>query len=573
MTPTVKKALLLLLAGGLLLGGWSLWTAVADAPKESKELKPVVVVSLSGYDKTLDNVAMLGKASGHPELARELIVILKLVAIQGGLAGPDKTRPWGAVVQADGDALAGCAFLPCADLATLASLASVLEPLAGKAEDIGGGVFRIRSHAKPVYVKQKDGWAFFAYSPEALDSPPTDPIALLAGLNTDYDAAVRVYAANIPLKQREKFAQWLNGHVEPYVGQGRYEPNRIYALRKQATDGVLRPVFAALNDLETVTVGWTLDIVAKKTSVEFSVTAQEGTETAAALANLHDVKSQFRGFRLPDAVLMGNWAAQISPMKSTAPDALVEAYRALAVGRIEQEGSRVEEGKEFVANLAELVLANVHSGRVDGGMAVLLKPDAVTLLAGGYVADGAKLTKAGKLMVHAAAQEKPAVAEWIKLDADEFQSVRFHTLSIPIPAQAKEQTNIVSLIGEKLEVAIGIGPQSAYVAVGREPLASIKQVIVQSAADVNTQKDLPPVEVSLALGTAAKFIATRCKIENVSFVAMLVAAILEKSPGRDHAKLIGSLIPRGVKYRLELEEGIVTLIGRLSTKEADEERK
>ena len=317
----MRKSLLLALAGGLLLGGWGLWAATAGSPKEPKKLKPVVVVSHASYDKMLDNVAMLGRATGNPELAKELIVILKLVAIQQGLTGPDKERPWGAVVQADGDELTGCAFVPSADLAKLAAL---VEPFVGKAEQLGGGVYKIRCRAKPVYVKQKDGWALFAYSPEALDSLPADPVALLDGLNAQYDAAVRVYAANIPPTHREKFIECLRKRVDRYAAQGRHEPDRFYALRKQVGEKVLQSVNAAVNDAETVTVGWTLDTAAQKTYVEVGVTAKEGTETARALAGVYGVKSQFSGFRLPGAALDGQLGR---------PDAFAKVRHAGYAGR------------------------------------------------------------------------------------------------------------------------------------------------------------------------------------------------------------------------------------------------
>ncbi len=555
----MRKALLMLLGGGLLLGGWGLWAATADSPKEAKNLKPVVVVSLTSYDKMLDNVAMLGTAFGKPELARELIVILKLVAIQQGLAGPDRARPWGAVVQADGDALTGCAFVPSADLAKLAAL---MEPVVGKAESVGGGVYKIRSRMKPVYVTQKDGWAFFAYNSEALDSSPADPIALLAGLNTQYDAAVRIHAANILPKHRRQFIEWLKNRVDPYANQVQCEPACIYAVRKQATDEMVRPVMAAVNDADTITVGWTLDIAAQKTYMEFGMTAREGTETARSLASVYDVKTQFSGFRLPGAAMVGNWAVPMPSLRIASLDAVVEAIHVLTTENGEKAEEQATVAKQLVADLADLVQANVKSGRVDGGMAVLLKPDAATLLTGGYVADGAKLNSAVKLIAAAAARRNPGVAEWIKLDAAEFQSVHFHTLSIPIPPEAKNREQAVSLIGEKLEMAVGIGRQSVYVAVGREPIAALKQVIEQSAADA--PKNVPPVELSLAVGPVARFVAAGCPSQTIRSVAALLAAAVEPAADRDHLRLVASSIPNGVKCRLEVEEGILKLIGRLS---------
>jgi hypothetical protein len=47
--------------------------------------------------------------------------------------------------------------------------------------------------------------------------------------------------------------------------------------------------------------------------------------------------------------------------------------------------------------------------------------------------------------------------------------------------------------------------------------------------------------------------------------AALVAGLLEKTADRDHVKLTVTPIERGARLRLELEEGILRLIGKMST--------
>lgn len=559
----MKKTLLLmmLLAGGLVLGGWRLWAATGNL-NPTKDLKPVVVISVSGYNKLMDNVATLGKVSGTPALARELNTILKLIAIQQEMGGPDRTRPWGAVLQTDGDEFTGCAFIPSSNLAKLAAM---VEPFVGKAEEVGRGIYKVRSHIKPVYVTQRDGWAFFAYNAEAFDAAPADPMALLAGLNTQYDVAVRIHAANILPRHREQIGQWLKMQFEPYAGQQQNEPARVYALRKQATDTVLRPALAAIDEAETLTVGWTIDNAAQKTYVDVAMTAKAGTETARAIAGMVDVKSQFSGLRLPGAALVGNWAGQIPPQKAEALSGLVETVRVYTIGNSDRENgtkTKTQVARQLVDSLADLLQSNVTSGRVDGGVAVVAKPDALTVLAGGYVADDAKLTDAVRLIAAKAVEQDPSAAEWIKLDADECRTVRLHTLSIPIPSDMQDRERLVSLIGETFDMVIGIGPQGVYVAAGREPLAAIKQVIEQSSA--NGGVPIAPVEFSLALGETAKFLAAAGRSEGRSMAA-LVGMALEPSVGRDHVKLTAGPIPQGVQYRIEVEEGILKLLSRLST--------
>lgn len=567
----VKKTLLVLLASLLLLGGWRLWAVAAGSAKPPRNLKPVAIVSLSGYDKTLDNLALLGKASGNTELARELILVLKLVAIQEGLSGPNKTKPWGIAVLADGEALTGCAFLPSGDLAKLAEL---MEPLLGKAESMGDGIYKIRSNGKPVFVKQNDGWAYFAYSAEDLDASPADPMALLDGLNSQYDAAIRIHAANLLPKHREQILEWLGGGIDACGKQGSCEPDRIYALRRQLTDETIRPMMAATSDLETLTLGWTLDTAAQKTSVELCATAREGSGVARQLASMFGAKGQFGGFRLPDAALSANWTLQFPPLKSTTPDALIEAFRELAVADVEKDETPKDlarSAKKLVADVATMILANAHEGRVDGGMALLLKPDAVTVLTGGYVADTAKLTETIKQTAAAIKEREPRAADWVKLDAGESRSVRLHTLSIPMPPEAKARQQVVALIGDRLELAIGVGPQSAYAAIGRDPLGAVKRVLEPPAS--GSSQGGPAVELSLAVGTMAKFIAGTSRNDRARAFAAILAASLEPSAGRDHIKITAASIPHGLKCRIEAEEGILKLIGRLRGSALDEEQK
>jgi hypothetical protein len=86
------------------------------------------------------------------------------------------------------------------------------------------------------------------------------------------------------------------------------------------------------------------------------------------------------------AALTGNWTVQAPALKSKTPDVLVEAFRLWAVESSDAKDENAATAslvKQILTDVAELVLANIHGGRVDGGMALLLKPQGVTLLAGG----------------------------------------------------------------------------------------------------------------------------------------------------------------------------------------------
>ena len=136
-----------------------------------------------------------------------------------------------------------------------------------------------------------------------------------------------------------------------------------------------------------------------------------------------------------------------------------------------------------------------------------------------------------KLVLEAVKSDHPEMASnidsWVKLNAEQFQGVTLHTVSIPIPSDANDREKIVPLIGETLEVVIGTSKDSVYVAAGRDPLAALKKAIEQSAADAS--KSVPPVEISVSLSKVAEFIAAVGKPHERQQAAKLAAAFKQSS--------------------------------------------
>ncbi len=206
----------------------------------------------------------------------------------------------------------------------------------------------------------------------------------------------------------------------------------------------------------------------------------------------------------------------------------------------------------------------VTKGRIDKGLAVVLKPDAVTVLAGGAVVNNGRIDELAKLLLEMAKETHPEMASnldhWVKLDAGKFEGIELHTLSIPIPPDAKDHDKLVPLIGETLEVVIGTTKDSVYLAAGRDPMEALEKAIKQSAADAS--KSVPPLEISVSLSKLADFIAAAGNPHERPQAAKLAAA-LKQSPGEDHAILRAKPIENGVQYRLEIEPGILKALVRM----------
>jgi hypothetical protein len=555
----MRKILLVLLIGALFLGGSLLQGVPAAAAADTK---PVAVLSLPSYANLMDDVAFVGKLADRPALNAALEGILAMVTQGKGLEGLDKTRPCGVIVQTDGQEIGGYGFLPVSDLK---KLLSALQQAVGETKTAEGlTVIQPKNSPKPLYLKEQNGWAYFSDKPAQLAQTLADPSTVLEGLQKRYDVAVRLYPANLPAHLRDtalgQFRQKADRDMEQ---QKPGESQQDFETRKKVSKLVVDGLVTALKDLDRVTLGWSLDRSATKTSLDLNVTAQAGSPTAAQFAALANTRTAFAGFRLPGAALVGNWAGTIPAAKIEILDTLIDAIHAKGLANIERDQKPAEEtrlAKEAVDALAAALQKTVRSAHCDGALAVMLAPDTATALVGGYVADSAVIDKAAKALAELAKTSNPMLGEWITLDAEQFQGVHFHTVSIPIGFDANDRERTVKLIGEKIDVVIGIGKNAFYLAAGRTPLKTLKEAISASASV--SRATIPPAQISLAVEPFARFLAVVAKPDDRPKFERMANA-LKNADGSDHVRLVVSSIPNGANYHLEVEPGLLRMVGQL----------
>jgi len=563
----MRKTLLSALIVALLTGTWCASAARAESPTQ---LKPVVVASFSGYNELIADLKYVGEISGKPELAKGIEGLIAFFTAGRGLEGLDKDRPWGALLQIDEQKLAegetdperllsGFVFLPVTDLE---ALLAALEGVVGKATDVGDGVFQAGKPAQPFFVKQVGQWAFLGVSPEHLAETPDDPLSFIAALGAEYDLAIRVNVSDIPESLREQAIADLEEGGRAELERKPDETDEQHAARVIVGKQVFRFLEAAANDLEQVTLGWALDHAAQKTYLDVTASVAAGTDSAGDLAAFSEAPTGFAGFLLPTATVRANWSAKLAEDSTSGLVDAVDSIRERAledVKKQERPEVKAETAEKLINGLFDVIRGTVASGRFDGAAAAVLKSDAVTLLAGAYVADGAKLEATLKELAEAARAENPEfVAQVLKLDAEQYEGVNFHTVSIPIPDDAEDRDKIVQIVGESFEIVVGIGAESAYVSAGRDAMKTLKEAITKSREESSLA--VPPMQVSLALGALADFIAELGDEEDRAQAAQL-AALLADAAGKDHLNLVVKPIERGAQLRLEIEEGILKAIG------------
>jgi len=547
----VRKILLPALAVAVLLATSRVVPAQAPQP-ESTGLKTVLTVSISGFDAIKKDAEVIANASNMP------LLMLPFMN-EKGLAGLDTTKPWGAVVQTDGQDLRIFAFLPVSDpelaLGLLGPLGGGGDPPKPDAE----GVYEIEVRGNEVVLAKKGDWVILADNRQTLANVPADPVPLLDGLNESYAIAIRGSIKDIPASMRDQVVGLIRSGVE--MAQ-QAQPDQ--APGEQAIARSLEQVDKLLNEMDSVLIGLAVDPQSKAIRLDVEATAIEGTSTAAEYASAAEAKSNLAGFYLPEAALTMLLAQALPKQDSKQIQEWLDARKSDAMEDLdEQELSEGERklAKQMLGDLISVLHKTAAAGQIDVGLSVLASADSLSLVGGGFVADAATLEKLFKQSAHLAIAEDPGLEEAITLDAEEHQGVRLHTVSVPAEQLPTDDIPAM-LVGDAFTAAIGFSDQHAYLAIGPQAIDKLKQAIDQSKAAAG--ESLPPVRVSVSLTAIGNILAGLGDVADEDVPTEVLDALAQAGPD-DHILISSEAIPNGVRTRIEIEPGVLKAIGTAAT--------
>jgi hypothetical protein len=507
--------------------------------------KPAVVVSLASVDQLMGNVGYLTRMAGSPEVGA-------IITIMSGqyIEGLDTKQPAGGYV-AFAPQPSGVVFLPVSDFETV--VAKIEETL-GELEDVGGGVKKLKLQ-REIFLKEQDGWVFASDQRVNLDNVPADPTQMLEGLYETYDVAVRANVQSVPAELRQMILSEIKEGFERTVASEQDE-NKRRAQEEfggRAIDRIVR--FA--DEADQLTVGWGTASSEGKTYLDFSATALAGTTLADEIDAAVTMQSDFAGFLIPEAAATFHFTAPVLKDDIQRTVLMLNAAREKALEAIDKDDNLPNDearatAKEIVGSLMDVLRKTIESGKLNGGAVLLLEPQNINFVAGGFIADGKAVEKDLKRLFELAKQSKENPGVEVNFDVATHGGVTLHTIDVPVPAQEEEARKI---LGEKMATVVGTGATSVYFAFGNDSMELLKQVIDGSAASVGKTS---PLTLNVALTPILEFAAS---VDDDPIVTGLAEA-LKNSQGKDHVAISSKAIPRGVAYRLEVEEGVLQLIGQ-----------
>ncbi|MEQ8212049.1 MAG: hypothetical protein RH917_19780 [Lacipirellulaceae bacterium] len=535
--------------------------SATDAKAQESSEKPVAVVAFSGYDALMTDIDFIGNLGNVPNLSAQIDGMLGMFTQGKGLAGLDKGKPIGVVVRMDENgAPAGAICLPVTDLQALVGIG---QGFGVTAEDKGNGLWEISSpgQPEPMFAQEGNGWAFLAPSEQMLEGAPADPDGVLGALTKEYDLAVKINVQEVPEAFKQQYVEFIAQMSEQGLRQN---PGAEDADIEELLAEQRKAMQEGMKDMDTLTVGLSLDSGQQRTFLDFVSTAIPGSDAAKQVAGMQDVTTDYAGFIQPDAAMMMTMALKMDEKAQKQFIQSLSLNKQQALASIENEDDLDDEAKKVVKSAIDdlwaALEATVAKGKFDIGAVMNLGADDFSFVAGGFNGDPSKIESGiKKLMEVAKENEEFPEVNW---NASSHNGVQFHTASKEIPADEEEARQI---FGDTLTMALGLGEESAYFAVGRNAVNAIKEVMDASASAGS--KTVPPMEISFAATQITEFASVIAGVEGGAEAQAMIEGVsnmlANDASGRDHIRMLLTIIPNGSKFRIEAEEGVLRAIGML----------
>ena len=152
---------------------------------------------------------------------------------------------------------------------------------------------------------------------------------------------------------------------------------------------------ALINDIDNVAIGWSVDEKGRKTFLDINMTAKPDSKSAKQFAAMEKSTTNFAGFLQSDAAMTFNAASTISSDDATQMIASLKVAREQALRAIENESDLEDDAakeavKSAVGDMMDVFASTIEGGKIDIAGALILKPEAMTFVAGVHVVNALK---------------------------------------------------------------------------------------------------------------------------------------------------------------------------------------
>ncbi|GAB6185524.1 hypothetical protein [Thermopirellula anaerolimosa] len=526
------------------------------AAAQNTAMQTVGAVAIGGVDRLMEDAEYVGKVAGNPQLGE---MMKAMVAAQTGAAdgipGLDSKRPAGVLVQTDGMDFYVYGMLPVTKIDDLLGLLS----RSGITAEKQGDVYAIQGPQQTLFAVEKNGWVVLGMNKESLASAPADPTVLqeLAG---SYDLAVKINLQSIPPMYRQLavalIQQGMQQGMQPEPGQTPEE----FELQKRMATQSLAQVQDALNEIDTITVGMSLDESASNLSLDLTVTVLPNTKAARQIEANVNLTTALAGFAQTDGTFVLQATAKYTADQVQLMKEQLEDYKKLIAANLKKEGELSAKERKLVMDIVTQVFSQLTTTMEKQGADIAVSGSMTSIVGGIVLDDPAPLEAQVKQLFEDAKKQNAELADLVTLDAETYAGVRFHLLQVPNAAIAEGSPEFARLLeGKDLQAVLGVGAEAIYFAVGSDAVSDLK-------AALDASKERKPVSVSSRLHVALKpileFALAMSSEEAGDAERAQIQEMLDVMSGdRDVVRAEGKLLPNGSHTRIEIGEDVLKVIG------------
>ena len=495
--------------------------------------EPAVVVSVKSFTELLTDSQYLGNSLRQPVIGLALPGLLTQVTGGKGLKGLDTSKPIGAylTVTSDGQAKDFVVFIP---VANEQQFSETLEALLSAPTTTGmTRQYQPKNGGRPIFAKVLPKHFLFAQNAEALTETP-DPEKLV---KSTADIAIEIDLTKIADNLKEGFVTRVEAQTD---SAQRHNPSETEAQRHGREAGQklsIEAVRRLLMDGDRVSLAFNVDAKAKSMTLDLGFTAKPGTVLAQACASYAKTESPFASIASAQTVGSLLISSQLSDtVQATLLKVLDDGEREKNAKSQDLPADQREVANRAIKQIYETARKSVQHGRWDQALVV-------------------NSTGTGKIQVLLAVKASNArelalffedVARnesTIQFDVAKVGSTRIHSIQLPPDAEREKHFGNGPMY-------LAFNDESLLFAHGADSLDALK------AALEGKSSKTPIAPISLRVGLS----------KLLPLIPNVTSQVVEHSKsafasGNDEIALEIASQPNGAKLRLEIQDGVLQLLG------------
>ncbi|MGQ9504944.1 MAG: hypothetical protein ACUVQR_08535 [Thermogutta sp.] len=371
--------------------------------------------------------------------------------------------------------------IPVTDLDQLYALARdwVKEPI-----EISENLYRVTVRNRDLTVKTQGDWLLLSRNPRDFDLITDDPTRFFEGLSESAEISISINPQQLIRLDRKAIKEWVKRQerVAGIISKVARSPE----IREAIINPIVETAAEASRQTDKVTMYCQIDRSNKKLVGGCTWTAKPGSDLAAYFAQQRSVTSPLVAIRRwNDAAFMMGWSATFPPPSEENLrnlGSLIEGAWHHQIERRISNQSAADTAKALADDLLSILGDWIREGKMDGVISLVSRPDQITLLAGGYVANSTGLENWAGNLVESARQHAPGAFDRITVVPDHtlHGDASIHLMQISLKDRLSPEQ--VAVLGEDLEIAFTATNGYAAVAIGKNAIGVIKRAIDDAVA-------------------------------------------------------------------------------------------